>query len=833
MNSSKKRGKKHVNVVKKKPEKILGIFVKKPSKKKTNVKTSSSKVNGATVTSKQMKTTKPKIKNVNKTFVKKKNTQKNKRIIKPVKIRREYTVESYNRLLKKRSDLMMKVAFSLFSALFILPIVMIVYLQVTHTRNGENLKVYAANRTIETELAADRGTIYSSNGIPLATNIGTFNVYAVLDKTYKQPEELGGKPLYIVDAKKATEFFLETIGLKGDQEAYDFIYKQLTMPDVKQVELGKYGKDISFDQKVKLEDFEKSGITGFYTTKGTKRFYPYGNFAPYLIGATSTVEQDPLPTGIVRPPIFKGIPGFGLEDSANTYLTGKNGYEKKTVDNNNVKIEGTVSIKEEPIPGKSIRTTIDPVIQTYLQEEMEKALNEPNAGYTFERLATVIMNPKTGQIYAAQSYPNFDPNTQNAEDYTDPFMGYCFEPGSTMKTFTVAAAVENGVYDPDNWIETTGRRPVDGGTVVDWVNSTPARTFGGITWEEGYYYSSNVAMSYILQKIGYDNWLKFQREKLLFGKPIKTPFYSTTACGFSPELRGSSFDIISSSYGQAVTVNMMQMLQAYSTIGNNGIMSVPYVVDATIDSNTGKVLETFEPQQKQVLKPETATEMLKKMEGVSYSGLQYTTGQRYIENFAEPKPNYHVGVKTGTAENIDSTGAVKSLTNSVMAFAPIDDPEILVYSFVVDGRGNAGQEAVAIKAMPQYVDRVIQKTVEYLDSSKLKQVKEIKDQQKISDVSNKKLDEAQAILQKDGFKVIKIGEGNVVSQAPSANQTIVKGQKVIIIGEKAKMPDLVGYLKPDVRMICSAMNVACEFTGSGEKVTKVEVDKNKVYKIKF
>ncbi len=753
---------------------------------------------------------------------------------------------------KKRLKRRAHFVFFIFFIFFIVVLGNVLYIEVTHKKFGKDLRVIAREQSETSNvLEADRGVIYDSQGNPLAVNVKKYKMTATLDKKNKKYDQstYTYKDYYVENPVEDAKKIIEILGYEDDEEAKDLIMSQMLQDpsEVKHVEFGKYGNDVSLEEKQELEDAE---IKGLYFEEKNDRYYPYGDFASYVIGyANYSRDED----GEIIDDNLVGE--LGMERQLDMYLSGVDGETEEVKDKQGVPLEEE-RIKKQKIDGADVYLTLDSTIQSYVHDFMYKYTNKQG----FSNATTVVMDADTGAILAAEKFPSFDPNQKDVEDYQDPFLDSCYEPGSIIKTFLVSEAIRNDVWNPDDAFTSGIRTNSNWGYnnqgeenyIADWLYNDSKKTWGGITFKQGYYFSSNVAMTYVLDNVGYENWVNAMKDTYEFGIPVKTQTYSTNSCTYNPKY---DFEIATTSFGQGMTANVMQILRGYSTFSGDGRMVNPYFVESIEDPQTGEVQYTGKNDKpedwevgkggveydkendlyyKQILTPEQNQQILELMKGATYyntGGDFQATGFSYGET-----TKYEIGTKTGTAE-VAVNGNYNNLSRlfSVVIMAPVDDPEIILYTHVLNPQVQYPQGY-----MKQYTGAIIDNTLDYMQGqTKEEEIEFTNDSQDIifeEKYVGMEQYEVKDKLDKAGRDYTIAGEGKIAHQYPVENTKVSKDERIYLIGSDFKKDNFIGKDLTNTQGYCNALNASCSYEGTGEVVDivdqSVEGEKPK-YVIKF
>ena len=410
--------------------------------------------------------------------------------------------------------------------LFGLIIGKLIYVSVSVNIDGMNLHEFALSRTTKTEtIYASRGSIYDCLGEVLAENVNSYTVIAYLSDTRTTNEK---NPEHVVDVNDTVTKLSPVLGMDEKR------LKSLLEMDVYQVELGPEGRGIGELLKEKIEELDLPGID---FVKESKRYYPYGSFASYIIGYAKKNSDGDI------------VGEMGIESFYDEELSGEDGYLKYQKDAYGYQIANTPTQEKKSKNGYNIKLTIDSNIQMYL----ENAVNDLVREYKSEWVTVTIADAKTGAIVGSASNPTFDANKLNITNYNNPLVQYTYEPGSTMKIFSFMSNIEEGKYNGDDKYP-SGTIEVDNYRIRDW-NTTG---WGNITYDVGFTYSSNVAATLLAQQIGKEKLLDYY-SALGFGKKTDIELYG--------ELEGKvhfmyESELAAASYGQGITVTPIQLIQA-------------------------------------------------------------------------------------------------------------------------------------------------------------------------------------------------------------------------------------------------------------------------------
>lgn len=634
----------------------------------------------------------------------------------------------------------------------------------------QSQKKYKADSVIR----AQRGTIYDSLGNVLAQDINAYSVYAVLSHDYVGPNK---KPLYVTDKKKTAKVLSRYLPLSEEK-----IYKQLTPANrsVYQVEFGSAGQNLSLSIKRKIE---KEHLTGIYFNESPTRLYPNGTFASHVIGiAQSPKDEDGADQSLV------GV--MGIEKYFNKQLAGQDGYKNFARDSYGYTINQKKNKVKAAKNGQDIYLTLDSRLQSY----METLLTSVNKKYKPKSMNAVLMNAKTGEILAASQRPTFNASTKKGigKIWRDTLVEDGYEPGSVLKIATLSAAIDSGNYNPNQYYQ-SGSIGVGDKKISDWQTSG----WGMIPLSQAFARSSNVGMVKLEQAMGPKVW-KDYIQKFGFLKPtgIQLPGETEGTLQYVRPL-----DQATTSFGQGINVNVMQMLQMTSAIANDGTMIKPQILSGINQDHQVKPIKAGKP-----IKASTAKSVLQNMEDVVYQ--DYGTGQVYQIS------DYKVAVKTGTAQITGPDGGyltgASNYIFSVSGIAPADDPKYILYVTMKQPQ-NMTDSAESILA--QVFNPMMKRALEYTKKAE----KDTQQQVTVPSVIGQSTDEAQKKLTDLGLQTASVGSGNlVVQQLPKANSVILPKQRVILMTNGAMtMPDVTGWSKNDLLKLAQLTGVEIDIKGSG------------------
>ncbi|WP_301402016.1 penicillin-binding protein [Staphylococcus haemolyticus] len=676
----------------------------------------------------------------------------------------------------------------IFGLLFFILVLRYSYIMITGHSDGQDLVMRANEKyLVQNNEQAERGKIYDRNGKILAEDVERYKVVAVVDKSAGIS---GDKPRYVEDKKKTAKELSKIIDMKPEE-----IEKRLNQKKAFQVEFGQKGTNLTYQDKQKLEKMDLPGITLY---PETERFYPNGNFASHLIG----MAQKNPDTGEL-----KGA--LGVEKIFDSYLSGTKGALSYIQD-----IWGYIApnTKNEKSPkrGDDVHLTIDSNIQVFVEE----ALDDMVKRYQPKDLFAVVMDAKTGEILAFSQRPTFNPETGEdfGKKWANDLYQNTYEPGSTFKSFGLAAAIQEGKFDPKKKYE-SGHRDIMGSRISDW-NKTG---WGEIPISLGFTYSSNTLMMHLQDLVGADK-MKSWYERFGFSKPTGGLFDGEAEgnIAWSNELQQKT-----SAFGQSTTVTPVQMIQAQSAFFNKGNMLKPWFVDSIKNPISKK---TFYQGKKEIAgKPITASTASKvetELDKVVNSKKSHAMNYRV--------DGYDIEGKTGTAQVADekSGGYVKGENPYFVSFigdAPKKNPKVIVYAGMSLAQKN-DQEAYEMGVSKAFKP-IMENTLKYLNVGSKKDETKSAQYSKVPNVTGQSIDKAKESLKSEDLQATVIGNGdNVKSQSIKANKKLLPNSKVLLLTDgDITMPNMKGWTKDDVLAFQELTGINVTTKGSGY-VTKQSVN---------
>ena len=650
--------------------------------------------------------------------------------------------------------------------LMIALVVRLFYLQVIKGDYYEQ-KAYK-QQTRDRSVAATRGTIYDATGEKkLAQSIST-NTISAVPNDIENKEQVAKDLAEILEleeddvlAKLNKSAALVTIKTKVDEDAATAVYKYVL----------------------------DNEINGIKVDESTKRIYQYNNLLSHVLGFTGTDGQ--------------GL--YGLELQYDEELSGVPGKIVGSADGKGRETPYKEEQYVEPIDGYDLVLTVDATIQGIVEKNLAKAVKENEANYG----AVIMMRPKTGEILAMATYPDFDPNNAfepNTEElmakwdsmstsekstalndiWRNKAISNTAEPGSTFKIVTSSAVLEEGLVDIDQAgaFNCSGAMQIGGWTIRCWRHP---RTHGSQSLRQGIMNSCNPVFMQSALKIGIDKYCEYLEA---FNLKDKTGIDLPGEVGgilHDPKTM-TEVDLATTGFGQTFQITALQSLVTAAAVANGGEIVTPYIV-SEIRTSDGNLVSKTEPKiKKRVVSQETAASILDAL----YSTVEEGTGK------AAKVRGYSVAGKTGTGEQ--GRGSNLWYMASFVGIAPVTDPEICIIINLYNPTGPQGHQGGTVCA--PVVSNIVDETLRYLDVSPDYTLEENNiDEILVPDLTGKTYSDAESSLKELGFSIASDSnfapDDLIVEQTPKVGASLVSGSTVRVYRTEDK--EKITVTVPDVR----------------------------------
>ena len=702
--------------------------------------------------------------------------------------RKSEKVRRANRIIQNRTMILMAVLGVL---VFLILVIKLFSLQIL--RHDELEAKALDQQTRSTEVAATRGTIYDRNGNIMAISATAETVFLSPLEMDRALSDKDNPVAWTKDsvAQKLSEILeINKEGILKKMERTDSQYEVLKL---------RVEEDVADQIRTFIND---EGVVGVYMVTDAKRYYPYATLASQIIGFVGTDNY--------------GL--YGLEARYNDVLDGETGLVVSTKDPTGSDMLYGYEQYYKAQNGSDIVLTLDATVQYYV----EKALSEMVTSTEAQGATGIVMDVETGAVLAMASSPTYDLNDPSAvyesrlaslvkdgqldladaqlRQWRNRAINDTYEPGSTFKVLTLAAALEEGVIDENTTFDCTGSIHVLDAT----IHCSNRAGHGHQTLEQTAGNSCNPAFITYGLRLGTEKFYRYMKDfGLVNGSGIDL---EGEALGiFTPQETASELDLACYAFGQNFNTTPVALISAQAACINGGYLHTPYVVERVVDSE-GNVLSSHDSTPvRQVVSEETSALVRQCLEYVVSSG----TGRNGQVH------GYRIGGKTGTADK-GNTGEV---VLSFMCFAPADDPKYIMLltldSPTGEGRGGGGTVA-------PYASRIMGEILPYLGVEPSYSAEELLGSDTtVNYVIGMTVADAEEKLKSKGFSVKVVGDGDTVTDQTPEGGTVIPGKSRVILYAGSEKPDtlctvpsLVGLSPSEANMAVSSAGLLLRFTGT-------------------
>ena len=702
--------------------------------------------------------------------------------------RKSEKVRRANRIIQNRTMILMAVLGVL---VFLILVIKLFSLQIL--RHDELEAKALDQQTRSTEVAATRGTIYDRNGNIMAISATAETVFLSPLEMDRALSDKDNPVAWTKDsvAQKLSEILeINKEGILKKMERTDSQYEVLKL---------RVEEDVADQIRTFIND---EGVVGVYMVTDAKRYYPYATLASQIIGFVGTDNY--------------GL--YGLEARYNDVLDGETGLVVSTKDPTGSDMLYGYEQYYKAQNGSDIVLTLDATVQYYV----EKALSEMVTSTEAQGATGIVMDVETGAVLAMASSPTYDLNDPSAvyesrlaslvkdgqldladaqlRQWRNRAINDTYEPGSTFKVLTLAAALEEGVIDENTTFDCTGSIHVLDAT----IHCSNRAGHGHQTLEQTAGNSCNPAFITYGLRLGTEKFYRYMKDfGLVNGSGIDL---EGEALGiFAPQETASELDLACYAFGQNFNTTPVALISAQAACINGGYLHTPYVVERVVDSE-GNVLSSHDSTPvRQVVSEETSALVRQCLEYVVSSG----TGRNGQVH------GYRIGGKTGTADK-GNTGEV---VLSFMCFAPADDPKYIMLltldSPTGEGRGGGGTVA-------PYASRIMGEILPYLGVEPSYSAEELLGSDTtVNYVIGMTVADAEEKLKSKGFSVKVVGDGDTVTDQTPEGGTVIPGKSRVILYAGSEKPDtlctvpsLVGLSPSEANMAVSSAGLLPRFTGT-------------------
>ena len=526
-------------------------------------------------------------------------------------------------------------------------------------------------------------------------------------------EELGKKALDVeqrersIKAARGVSYDRNGVVLADNQpvRTISVIYSQVTEPEkvirllseklsMEEEEVRSKVEKVSSREKIKsnvpknvADEIREASLSGVKVDEDYRRYYPYGRLASRVLGFTGADNQ--------------GI--LGLESRYDSVLKGTDGTILTLTDFQGVEIESAAEERIEPVQGDSLYLSLDYTMQTYVQQAAEKVLREKQA----KRVSVILMNPQNGEIYAMVNVPEYDLNEpytllsayaqgEGSENdklnamWRNPLISDSYEPGSTFKIVTAAAALEDGRVSLTDTFHCPGFRIVEDRK----IRCHKTQGHGTETFREGVMNSCNPVFMDIGARVGAERMLYYYRKLGLYEKTgVDLPGEAGSIMHKLSDI--GAVELATMSFGQSIQITPLQLLRAVSAVVNGGTLVTPHFAVAVQDEKTGKKTELSYETTGNVVTAKTVETMRALLQDVVGEG---TGKNAQVEGYA-------VGGKTATSEKLPRGNG--KYISSFLGFAPADDPQIMGLVLIDEPVGVYYGGTIAAPVMAEIFENIL------------------------------------------------------------------------------------------------------------------------------
>lgn len=615
----------------------------------------------------------------------------------------------------------------------------VAYIQIVNA--DEYQEMAYEQQTRDRLITPERGSILDRNGNGIAVT-ETVNAISVI-------------PSQVEDKNEVSKYLSEVLEMDYDT-VFDKVNQRVALVRIK----------TKVDSEIALE-IRKKDLAGIVVDEDVKRIYPYSEMAAQVIGFVGKDNQ-----GII-----------GLEAKYDEYLKGEAGKILTLTDSKGLEVDSTQE-RIAPVDGYNLVTSIDIVVQQYAEQTIKKAVEAKSA----KGGCIIVLNPQNGEIYAMANYPTFDLNnpfeindeelsavwdTLSEKERNDALnkmwrntaINDTYEPGSTFKTVTASAGLEEGVVTPESHFFCNGFHTVGDRMIKCWRYP---RTHGSQTFVEGVQNSCNAVFMELGERLGAEKFYEYMDK---FGFNEKTGIdLSGEAVGIMHKLENvGPVELATMSFGQSFQITPLQLLRAVSSMVNGGYLVTPHIGCKIVDNDGNTVKNLDYDKGEKILSDETSENMKKILESVVSEG---TGNKAYIAG-------YRIGGKTATSEKLPRRSG--KYIASFLSFAPAENPEVMAIVLIDEPQGTYYGGTVAGPVMKELLSNVLPYMgIEPVYNEKEQELTEtIK--KVVPSLTGLTISEAKELLKESEIDFEIQGEGEVVTnQFPPENETINTTSKVII-----------------------------------------------------
>ena len=706
--------------------------------------------------------------------------------------RKDESIRRANRVIQTRTFVLMLI---MGIGMFIVLFFKLYSLQIT--RHEELQSKAVSQQTRSSVVNADRGTIYDASGNILA-------ISSTAETIFLSPKEINDA---LNDEKNPVTWTKETLaGALADilDVSEEGILKKMARTN-SMYEVLKYRveEDVANEVRQYINDHKVKGV---FLTTDAKRYYPYSDLASHVIGFVGTD--------------YTGL--YGLEAEYDKDLQGKSGLVVTAKDNKQNDMLFEYSQYFDPEDGDELQVTLEATVQYYLQKGMEDMCDafSPANGAT-----GIVMDVRTGGILAMASYPNYDLNdfstvtdqtlleriergeidTGDAQliQWRNKALNDTYEPGSTFKILTLAAALEEGLIDKNTTVNCSGAVTISGQT----IHCSSKAGHGLQNLEQTVGNSCNPAFISYGLKLGTEKFYEYMRS---FGimSPTGIDLGGEATGVFAADANFTQLDLACYAFGQNFTVTPLALITAQAACVNGGYLYTPHFAQQITDSDGNVIWQHDDTPVRQVISEETSATVRECLEYVVAKG----TGKN------GQVAGYRIGGKTGTADK----GQTGDVVVSFLCFAPADDPQIMMLITMDTPSRSTGTYVSGGNMVAPYASHIMEEILPYLGIEPSYSAEELMGvDTTVPNVIGMSVQEAKDRMKERGFTCKVEGDGESITDQTPVGGAIIPGKSTVVLyagvdkpDKMCTVPSLVGRTASEANTAATNAGLLLRFTGT-------------------
>ena len=706
--------------------------------------------------------------------------------------RKDESIRRANRVIQTRTFVLMLI---MGIGMFIVLFFKLYSLQII--RHEELQSKAVSQQTRSSVVNADRGTIYDASGNILA-------ISSTAETIFLSPKEINDA---LNDEKNPVTWTKETLaGALADilDVSEEGILKKMARTN-SMYEVLKYRveEDVANEVRQYINDHKVKGV---FLTTDAKRYYPYSDLASHVIGFVGTD--------------YTGL--YGLEAEYDKDLQGKSGLVVTAKDNKQNDMLFEYSQYFDPEDGDELQVTLEATVQYYLQKGMEDMCDafSPANGAT-----GIVMDVRNGGILAMASYPNYDLNDfSTVTDQTlleriergelekadaqliqwrNKALNDTYEPGSTFKILTLAAALEEGLIDKNTTVNCSGAVTISGQT----IHCSSKAGHGLQNLEQTVGNSCNPAFISYGLKLGTEKFYEYMRS---FGimSPTGIDLGGEATGVFAADANFTQLDLACYAFGQNFTVTPLALITAQAACVNGGYLYTPHFAQQITDSDGNVIWQHDDTPVRQVISEETSATVRECLEYVVAKG----TGKN------GQVAGYRIGGKTGTADK----GQTGDVVVSFLCFAPADDPQIMMLITMDTPSRSTGTYVSGGNMVAPYASHIMEEILLYLGIEPSYSAEELMGvDTTVPNVIGMSVQEAKDRMKERGFTCKVEGDGESITDQTPVGGAIIPGKSTVILyagvdkpDKMCTVPSLVGRTASEANTAATNAGLLLRFTGT-------------------